>query len=211
MSAHSNKATDLRLLNTILAFVAEHPDNVVDRFREPVANWGHDWCGVEPTYLPASEMLEQMLMQSSPATNGLLSLFTQESRSLHWEQAYTQAAAPIGGRMLANYGYAEIIGKQGPILSAYVRAGIAIYGPWIDYPLHQHRAEEVYVVLAGAAGFRLGDNEPVTRTPGEVTAPQLGQFIADDDATLYQSGSSPVSPPSFGRSSLTTVHPALES
>ena len=70
--------------------------------------------------------------------------------------------------MLANYGYAEIIGKQGPFLSARVRAGIAVYGAGINYPLHYHRAEEIYVVLAGAAAFRLGENEPVLRTVGEL-------------------------------------------
>ena len=70
--------------------------------------------------------------------------------------------------MLANYGYAEVIGMQGPFCSHKVRAGIAVYGSWIDYPSHRHQAEEIYVVLAGGARFRIEGSEPVTRRAGEV-------------------------------------------
>ena len=60
-------------------------------------------------------MLEQMAAHSIPSTDAFLSLFTQERDSLHWEQAYTHADSAVGGQMLANDGYAEIIGKQGPV------------------------------------------------------------------------------------------------
>lgn len=168
MRIHPSPDTDQRLLNAILAFVSELPDTVVERFREAVVGWGHNWSRVEPAYLPASEMLEQMVDKSNSTTRELLSLFARERASLHWEQAYTDADDAVGEHMLSTYGYAEIIGKQGPFLSTRVRAGIAVYGPWIDYPPHRHLAEEIYVVLAGTAAFRLGDNEPATRTPGEV-------------------------------------------
>ena len=168
MSLQPDRATDHRLLDAILAFVAAHPANVVDRFRDAVANWGHDWSGVAPTHLPASDRLKPTLSQTVSLTRELLTLFVRHRASLHWEQAYTHADSTVADHMLANYGYAEIIGKQGPFLSAKVRAGIAIYGPMIDYPLHHHLAEEIYVVLAGAAGFRVGEDAPVIRTAGNV-------------------------------------------
>ena len=70
--------------------------------------------------------------------------------------------------MLAGYGFAEIIGQRGPFVSDRIRAGIAIWGPDIVYPRHQHEAEEVYVVLAGSAGFKIGSGGETWRGVGDV-------------------------------------------
>jgi len=60
--------------------------------------------------------------------------------------------------MLAGYGFAEVVGRHGPFLSTRVRAGLGVWGPNIVYPPHRHRAEETYIVVAGAAEFTLGED-----------------------------------------------------
>ncbi len=70
--------------------------------------------------------------------------------------------------MLAGYGFAETIGKQGPFISTRVRAGIGIWGPDIDYPAHRHEAEEVYVLLAGSARFQRGQDPSERKSAGDV-------------------------------------------
>ena len=156
------------LLDTMLDFVAGHSDQTVNPFRIALDAWGNDWVDVDPAHLPASDKLEQMIAQSNALTRPLLEQFVTERAVLHWEQAYSRSDSEVEDHMLANYGYAEVVGKQGPFLSSTVRAGIALYGPDINYPLHQHQAEEIYVVLAGRAQFRLSTNEPATRVAGDV-------------------------------------------
>ena len=168
MPTRTCEATDQLLLNAILKFIDERPERSVDGFRDAVSHWGEQWCGVTPVHLPAADLLEQMLEHTHAHTRDILSLFFRHKAALHWEQAYSRTDASVADHMLANYGYAEIIGKQGPFLSTRIRAGIAVYGPGIDYPLHRHQAEEIYIVLAGGAAFRLGDSEPVASSPGTV-------------------------------------------
>ena len=186
MTLTPERARDQRLMTAVVDFVAKCRDPAIDVFRDAVANWGDEWCGVSAVELPAASMLESMLEQSNDETHALMSLFTRERASLRWEQAYSDADKSVGEHMLASYGYAEIVGKQGPFFSKRIRAGIAVYGPGINYPLHQHDAEEIYVVLAGSASFRLGDSEPVSRSAGAVIhhASMMGHGLHTNDDTL---------------------------
>lgn len=168
MNETTGKAADQTLLDATLAFVANHADGRMDRFREPVANWGTDWRGVAPTHLPASDILAGCLGSTVPQTRDLTDLFARERGSRHWEQSYTSADTAIGGDMLARYGFAEIIGRRGPFLSERVRAGIVVFGKGIDYPPHRHKAEEIYMILAGSADFQLGNDTPERRAAGDL-------------------------------------------
>ncbi|MEM7222239.1 MAG: dimethylsulfonioproprionate lyase family protein [Pseudomonadota bacterium] len=159
MDAPSLKESDTRLRDAILAFVAAHPDPAVGRFKAALADWGEDWRAAAPHHLPAADTLGQTLALSAPETRDLLALFVQERASRKWEQSYTRVDGVVGEDMLAGYGFAEVIGKQGPFVSTRVRAGIGVWGPQITYPAHRHQAEEVYVVLAGSAVFSLGEGE----------------------------------------------------
>lgn len=168
MNAQTDKIADQGLLDATLAYVANHADDRMDGFREPVANWGTDWRGVAPTHLPASDILAKCLDGTIPQTRGLMELFARERGTRFWEQSYSRADAAIGEDMLANYGFAEIIGKRGPFLSDRVRAGIGVFGKGIDYPPHRHKAEEIYMILAGSADFQLGQGAPIRREVGEL-------------------------------------------
>jgi mannose-6-phosphate isomerase-like protein (cupin superfamily) len=158
MNGKTNQASDCCLLQATLEYVATHPDKKMEIFRDSATNWGTEWLGVTPTHLAASDILETAFANSEPATpeHGLMSIFVSERASRRWEQSYTKADKAVGDDMLANYGYAEIIGKRGPFVSERIRAGVGVFGPGIDYPAHRHQAEEIYIILAGSADFRVG-------------------------------------------------------
>lgn len=170
MTAPADRNLDQSLLDAILGFVAAHPDRNLAAFREPLANWGHDWSGVPPRHLAASDLLEQALSRAKPGSKevDLLSLFVRERFSRHWEQSYTLEDLPDGNNMLDNYGFCEVVGKHGPFLSDRVRAGVGVFGPEVDYPSHRHKADEVYAILSGSGWFRLGDDQPQLQTAGNL-------------------------------------------
>ena len=101
-------------------------------------------------------------------------LFERAKDRLKWEQSYTKADAVVGVAMLAGYGFVEVIGKHGPFRSDRVRSGIGVWGPGITYPAHCHRAEEVYVPLAGSACFEVDGRAPqVGRAGDAVDVPSM--------------------------------------
>lgn len=186
MSVPADKTVDQILLDAIIDFVTSHPNSDVQRFSENIAHWGSDWAGVPPAHLTASDTFESALTRSSDKTDKVMSLFARHRQSLHWEQSYSSADSAVGQDMLSNYGYAEIIGKNGPFISTKLRAGVAVYGPHLHYPPHRHQAEEIYIVLAGSAMCILGDEGPTLRKAGDVLyhAPQMSHGLQTQDDPL---------------------------
>ena len=81
---------------------------------------------------------------------------------------YLWQAGLVPDAMLDGYGFAEIVGARGPFVSDRIRAGIAGWGPGIDYPRHHHQAEEAYLLLCGSAEFHLQDAPPEVYRSGDV-------------------------------------------
>jgi mannose-6-phosphate isomerase-like protein (cupin superfamily) len=163
----SNKPTYDRLLAGIVDFVRGSGDPSVQRFRDGMENWGTSWTDVPPQHLAASDTLAAAAALAPAETRALVTLFAVERHHLFWEQSYKPSDGLVGDDMLAGYGFVEVIGKRGPFVSTRVRAGIGVWGPHIDYPAHDHDPEEVYVVLAGSAQFRLDGEAPCMRSAGE--------------------------------------------
>ena len=183
-----DRAADRRLLDATLAYVADHADAKLDAFRSDAANWGENWTGVAPAHLRASDLLADALALArfGTAERALMSLYVEERASRYWEQSYSAADTAVGADMLAGYGYTEIVGKRGPFLSERIRAGVGVFAAGIDYPAHRHRAEEIYVVLAGSGTFRLYGHPPARRTAGAVVhvPSQVVHGIAMDEEPL---------------------------
>jgi len=159
---------DLELLDAVRNFALEQEDPMVEKFKASIRDWGDQWIDVERVQLPVAGFLDDALPRAIPQTRGLLEIFGRHRGRLRWEQSYKKEDGVVSAAMLAAYGFAEIIGKQGPFVSDRIRAGIGIYGLNIDYPRHQHQAEEVYIVLAGSAEFKVGDSAEVTSRAGDV-------------------------------------------
>ena len=171
MTIGPNRQSDQRLLDGVLDYVARHENPEVRRFQAAVAGWGDVWSGVQPCHLPAADTLSRALGHTRPETHELAALFEQEKAWRKWEQSYTREDGLVGDDMLSGYGFAEVIGKQGPFISQRVRAGIGVWGPGITYPPHRHVAEEVYIVMAGCAQFLRGEGDGAVwkwRDVGEV-------------------------------------------
>ena len=186
MTMHADKNIDQVLLDGIVDFVAPHPNSDVQRFSENIVNWGSGWTGVPPAHLTASNTFESALARSSDQTSEIMSLFARHRQSLHWRQSYSSADSAVGRDMLSNYGYAEIIGQKGPFISTKLRAGVAVYGPNLNYPPHHHSAEEIYAVLAGTAMCILGDRAPALRKAGDVLyhGPNVSHGLQTQDEPL---------------------------
>ncbi len=164
----SVRIDDLELLDAVRDFALAHPHPAVQKFRDSMQNWGNDWITIEPTYLPAADFLDKTIANTDQQTRALVAIFERQKNRLHWEQSYKREDEVVPDAMLEGYAFAEIIGQRGPFVSDRIRAGIGIWGPDIVYPRHRHQAEEVYVVLAGAAEFKIGAAEEARCGTGDV-------------------------------------------
>ena len=183
------KQADIELRDAIQAFVAgfSHPD--LERFKPGIAQWSDEWQGVPATHLPAADFLPDSLATTSPETKHMVELLARHADDVKWEQTYTKADSAISEKMLATYGFVEVIGSRGPFVSEQVRSGIGVYGPGIGYPPHQHKAEEIYIVLAGGAEYRLDGQPPRYAKPGNlVFVPSMlthGFYTSDEAMVVY--------------------------
>ncbi|MDH3763350.1 MAG: dimethylsulfonioproprionate lyase family protein [Gammaproteobacteria bacterium] len=159
---------DLELLDAVRSFALEYDHPALEKFEASIRDWGDDWIDVSRDQLAVAELLDDALVRSVPQTRALLQTFLDHRKRLRWEQSYSKADGVVSEAMLACYGFAEILGKQGPFVSESIRAGIGIYGPDIEYPIHRHHPEEIYIVLAGAADFMIGEAQGIRKTAGDV-------------------------------------------
>ena len=164
----SVQINDLELLDAVCDFALSHPHPAVQEFRDSMQNWGDDWIPIEPAYLPAADFLVEAIANTDQQTRALVETFERHKNRLHWEQSYKKEDDVVPDSMLEGYAFAEIIGKRGPFVSDRIRAGIGIWGPEILYPRHQHQAEEIYIVIAGAAEFKIGAAEEARLGVGDV-------------------------------------------
>ncbi len=119
------------------------------------ADWLHDWPpeptrAVRPSRLPVLRHLT-----ASP-----------ELLCLEWRQTY--GVAEMGQAFLDNYGWAELIGRRGPIASMNMLCGFLLLGPKTLYRRHRHAAEELYVPLSGTAEWFREDGGWHAVPPGGV-------------------------------------------
>ncbi|MEM7090611.1 MAG: dimethylsulfonioproprionate lyase family protein [Pseudomonadota bacterium] len=87
---------------------------------------------------------------------------------LAWRQTYTEGDG-FERAYLDRYGWFDLCGpKVGPFVSQGFRLMGGYWGQGLVYPDHAHPPEEHYIVIAGGARFRLGDDPWKTLGPGEI-------------------------------------------
>ena len=163
-----NQQHDRELLEAVRRFALDHEHPYLAQFKPSILEWGDSWELVEPLDLPVSTVLAEAAGRATSNTRPLLQAFARHSHRLRWEQSYRKQDALVPDAMLDAYGFVEIIGLRGPFVSDRIRAGIAIWGTQVDYPQHQHQAEEIYVLLAGSAEFSLAGDAAQTLLAGDV-------------------------------------------
>ena len=114
------------------------------------------------THLPVSRWLGETPSLACDLTRDLVAALIDRAPNLAWQQTYTEADMPA--QFLERYGWHEIAGQRGPIVSDQNALGVLLLGPEILYPRHHHAAEEVYLVLAGTADWQRDDG-PFRRLP----------------------------------------------
>jgi mannose-6-phosphate isomerase-like protein (cupin superfamily) len=159
---------DLELLESVRNFTLEHRHPQVDNFKPAMRDWGTQWQATSAAYLPVGDILAKAEKDCDTTSQQLVQTFARYNQRLRWEQSYRKQDGLVPDAMLDAYGFSEIIGLHGPFVSDRIRAGIAIWGAHLDYPQHQHQAEEVYIVLAGSAEFSFDGNTTQTRRAGDV-------------------------------------------
>jgi len=89
-AAAADRQADQCLFDAIRAFVAVHDHRDVVRFRDALDHWGGTWRAVEPSLLPASDILAQAMAVNRPDTAAVVSLFVQHRATRKWQQSYTR-------------------------------------------------------------------------------------------------------------------------
>lgn len=164
----SDHKTHSILRDALLDFFQNHSDTAAfDPFRGNMTRCGGDWVPTPKKELPVTRFLDKAVESACHESHDLLSLFARYSKKLKWEQTYTQGKDSIGDDMVNGYGFVEIIGKWGPFVSTQVRAGIGLFAPNVNYPMHYHGAEEVYCLLSGSADFRFDEGLTQRRDAGD--------------------------------------------
>lgn len=95
--------------------------------------------------LPVLSHLPQLDLRANQNTQRIVQHFENSAKHLTWGQTYS--SNDFGPSFLKNYGWTELIGMRGPIKSTVMACGMLLLGPHIEYPLHSHEAEEIYVPL----------------------------------------------------------------
>jgi hypothetical protein len=154
-------------LTNIKEFLAAFPDSEVQPYKPLLDDWGSERADLPAERIPVVDQLDKTLSLTSPKTEKLTKYLVQHKNELNWRRSFTETDAS-GADFPNRYGWTEIIGNKGPLVSTKVRCGFVIWAANTYYPPHAHEAEELYIVLAGTGEWERGDEGPMMRPPGSV-------------------------------------------
>lgn len=116
--------------------------------------------------LPVTAWLPQVAANAPESTAGLVKVLTAISDRLYWQQTYSQD--DLGQHFLDRYGWFMLVGSDAPVKNTSILAGFLLLGPDVEYPVHKHAAEEVYVILSGSASWKIGDADWQLKPAGSI-------------------------------------------
>ena len=90
-----------------------------------------------------------------------------------WRDTYRDS--PIGAVLHAHFGTYEFLGRDAPFGTDRMRGFMVYQIPGYHYPMHHHPAEELYLVLAGAAEFHIDGEKGRALHPGDTITHQSNQ------------------------------------
>ena len=131
---------------------APFPDDVTPQPLDPYHCPCGDWLEAENGFLPDRyESLQNAIIAAGPFAR--------------WRETYK--GTDIGQHFMDRFGCYSIIGEGGPYMSEHLWLWIVYMPPGLDYPWHDHPAEEMYLVLSGSAVFRKTGEEDQVLRPGD--------------------------------------------
>ncbi len=104
---------------------------------------------VQAGSLPVVRHLAGCLTAAPPAMRPLVGALHTAAGALAWRQTYS--AKQMSPQFLEGYGWTELAGLNGAVVSRECAVGFLMLGPGIEYPPHHHEALELYLPLAGRA------------------------------------------------------------
>jgi hypothetical protein len=119
---------------------------------------------LSPVTLPVLRWLTGLTDVPGNFASDLVAAVCQAAASLTWRQTYT--ADELDAAFLDNYGWSEILGTSGALVSERLAGGFLLLGPATHYPRHRHAAEEIYLPLCGTAAWQQGDGAWRDKVPG---------------------------------------------
>ena len=133
-----------------------------------LSDWPLTMAGraVTPCTLPVLRWLPGAAGEPGAFAADLVAAVRHAAPSLAWRQTYT--VNDLDAAFIDNYGWSEIMGRTGPLVSERIACGFLLLGPSTLYPRHRHEAEEIYLPLCGTAAWQQGDAVWRQREPGTV-------------------------------------------
>ncbi len=120
---------------------------------------------ISRTRLPVISYLSQLVTGANAEAKNIVKMLETSAEYFGWGQTYSEK--DFGSIFLKKYGWTELIGLRGPIKSKNMACGFLLLGPDIEYPMHSHEAEEIYVPL-GSQTFWMQGNDPWISRPCSV-------------------------------------------
>jgi mannose-6-phosphate isomerase-like protein (cupin superfamily) len=133
---------------------------------------------------PSSQRLEPAKLPACRYLNGALELgmagpepdiatgLTKLTPRLRWTYGYPRDSRYPG--LESRIAFTEVLGRTGIWPSHRMLLGFTLISPHTHYPAHAHPAIELYLVIAGAATWRLGHAPSEIRPPGSVIVHPTG-------------------------------------
>ena len=106
----------------------------------------YDVREIEASKSPSCAYLDGCLKHISKDLSPIDVLMRSISEKLVWHEA----SRGVPDFFKGGYAFAEIIGEQGLIVSENIRIGLFLQKPQVNYPLHAHEAEELYIIQPAA-------------------------------------------------------------
>jgi mannose-6-phosphate isomerase-like protein (cupin superfamily) len=122
---------------------------------------------VEATRLPVCDHLAEALkLGMAGPESAIASGLPQLTARLRWTYGYPRDLRFPG--LERRVAFTEVLGTTGIWPSRRMLLGFTLIAPHTHYPAHVHSAIELYLVIAGAAAWALGDAPAEIRSPGSV-------------------------------------------
>ncbi|MCP4671440.1 MAG: transcriptional regulator [Desulfobacula sp.] len=111
---------------------------------------------ITPKNLDVISYLPNLTIDTNAKTLPILKKFKMMAKHCRWGQTYTKE--DFSSTFMEKYGWTELIGMRGPVKSRELACGLLMLGPDIEYPLHSHEAQEIYIPLSSHGLWKKGDD-----------------------------------------------------